>query len=319
MSTSDWLCANQQYLIASLASVRAALQRYADNSAEPVSPPEWDAGLPKPALDALCLSFGLSAFERSVLLLCAGVELDSSIAPLCATAQGEPTRTYPTFGLALAAFVDTAHWSALGPSAPLRRWRLIEVSGGSSLTLAPLRVDERVLHYLVGVTQLDERLLGVVEPLHEHGTLVASHAALAEQIMRAWSRGEHSTMPVVQLCGDDSDSKRAVAAYTSAQMGLNLHQLPALHIPTDAREQEALMRLWEREAALSNSALLLDCDDADASDAARAHAIQRVMEQTLGALIVSTRERRRVQRPTLTLDVRKPDAAEQQQVWQYTL
>ncbi|MCA1554015.1 MAG: ATP-binding protein, partial [Chloroflexi bacterium] len=117
MSTSEWLSANQQYLIASLATVRAALQRYAAQQVEPAPAPEWDAELPASALDPLCQSFGLSAFERSVLLLCAGIELDSSFAPLCATAQGDPTRTYPTFSLALAAFADTAHWSALAPSA----------------------------------------------------------------------------------------------------------------------------------------------------------------------------------------------------------
>ena len=37
------------------------------------------------AIDALAAIFGLSAFERDVLLLCAGVELDSALADLCAT------------------------------------------------------------------------------------------------------------------------------------------------------------------------------------------------------------------------------------------
>ena len=47
-----------------------------------------------------------------MVLLCAGIELDSTVAPLCAAAQGDPARAYPTFSLALAALPE-AHWSAL--------------------------------------------------------------------------------------------------------------------------------------------------------------------------------------------------------------
>ena len=65
-----------------------------------------------PALETLCRRSGLSPFERDVLLLCAGVELDSRFAPLCAAAQGDPARPYPTFSLALAALPEP-HWSAL--------------------------------------------------------------------------------------------------------------------------------------------------------------------------------------------------------------
>ena len=55
----------------------------------------------------------------------------------------------------------------------------------------------------------------------------------------------------------------------------------------NALELEGVIRLWRREAALSASALLLDCDDVDSNDAARAAAIDRVAEQMTGHLIVS--------------------------------
>src|SRR5207237_5877040 len=119
---------------------------------------------PAPALGILCATFALSRFERDLILLCAGIELDSTFAPLCAAAQGDPSRTYPTFSLALAALPD-AHWSALSPEGPLRRWRLIEIGAGPAFTVAPLRIEERVLHYLTGISHLDERLAGMVEPI----------------------------------------------------------------------------------------------------------------------------------------------------------
>jgi hypothetical protein len=113
------------------------------------------------ALDALMRTFGLSDFERDILVLCAGVELDASFASLIAS---EARGGVPTFGLALAALSD-AHWSAISPGAPLRAWRLVEVVGMGPAASAPIRIDERVLHYLTGVNHLDSRLRGIVQPL----------------------------------------------------------------------------------------------------------------------------------------------------------
>ncbi|MDQ1262894.1 MAG: hypothetical protein QG575_2075, partial [Euryarchaeota archaeon] len=100
-----------------------------------------------PSLDIVCRSFGLSGFERDLLLLCAGVELDSGFASLLAQFAGGIPHSYATFGLALAV-LENAHWSALSPASPLRRWRLIEVDEGRTLTSSPIKIEERVLHYL---------------------------------------------------------------------------------------------------------------------------------------------------------------------------
>lgn len=73
------------------------------------------------ALDSLATVFGLSLFEHNIVLMCAGMELDSTFDSLCAAVQGD-LRPFPTFSL------PWAHWSALAPDAPLRYWHLIEVS-----------------------------------------------------------------------------------------------------------------------------------------------------------------------------------------------
>src|SRR5258708_32233454 len=100
----------------------------------PVAPlgdtsPSESGMTPPPALEQLCAAFGLSPFERQVLLVRAGADLEGAFAGLCAAAPGDPARAYPTFSLALATF-DEPHWSALSPEAPLRFWRLID--GGRS-------------------------------------------------------------------------------------------------------------------------------------------------------------------------------------------
>ncbi|HKT38142.1 MAG TPA: ATP-binding protein, partial [Ktedonobacterales bacterium] len=156
-----WQSANQRYLMASLERVRAALERHAirrrattdeaaatDAAPESAAPPKMTGARPA-AIQRLAELFGLSPFERDVLLLCAGIELDGRFPALCASAHGDAARPWPTFGLALAA-LDDPHWSALLPQSPLRRWRLVELTSGGAITTAALRIDEAVLHYLTG-------------------------------------------------------------------------------------------------------------------------------------------------------------------------
>ena len=109
---------------------------------------------PPPAIVNICRLFGLSHFERSILLLCAGVELCGEFAKLCAEIQGSPNYKYATFALSLATLPEP-HWSALLPTSPLRFFRLIELYNDTfapSLTSSPLKIDERVLHYLTGIS-----------------------------------------------------------------------------------------------------------------------------------------------------------------------
>ncbi len=300
----SWIEANQRYLMAALDGVRAALEGRAaaepSAAAEEMSPPS--------ALETLCKLFGLSSFERAVLLMCAGSQLDSKFASVCANASGDPRRDYPTFSLALATLPE-AHWSALSPDAPLRRWRLIELRSGSDLTHCPLHIDERVLHFLTGVAHLDQRLAGIVEPALPVSDLVASHRAIAQGIVATFRNGP--PWPVIQLCGGDASAKRAVATAACSAAGMNLHVLPAQVLPNDAREVELLVRLWEREAALATSALLVEFDETEDQ-----FAQVRFIERVGGALFVASRDRLRLRhRASISFDVAKPTSEEQQALW----
>lgn len=336
ITNHNWHEANQKYLIASLAVVREALERYADRispktgedrSADPQSGTSQQAlkeaadRLPTPsALETLCRTFGLSPFERDILLLCAGMELDSKFAFLTAALSGESSRGVPTFSLALSALPDP-HWSALSPTAPLRYWRLIEVREGTALTLSPLRIDERILHYLAGVQHPDERLMGIIEPLQKTGDLIPSHRKVVDRIGSIWSQSPRaSALPVVQLCGDEVASKRDIAAVACVKMGMNLSVISAHVIPSNAAELASLIRLWEREAVLSSSALFVDCDRFDATDAGRNFSLLRLIEWIQGAVIVATRERlRSLHHPIISIEVRKPNSREQRSVWEERL
>jgi AAA+ superfamily predicted ATPase len=302
---TGWLELNQRYLMAEVARVRRALAQNADVAADlpPAAEPslaDFAGGTP-PASVRLTEAFGLSPFERDVLLLCAATELDGSVAPLCAHAAGDLARPYPTFGLALAVLAEP-HWSALAPVAPLRRWRLIELvnAGFEPLANTRLRIDERVLHHLAGLDYLDERLTATAKavmstdvPTPEQAELVAALTA------RQRSPDSPAT---IQLCGDDRLGKRAVAAAACRATGGSLYELAADDLPANAQEREVLARLWEREAVLSGAALLLDTDGSDASPSAAAFA-----GELNSPLFIAGREPLHVTaRETARFDVNRP-------------
>ena len=318
-AATAWAEANQRYLTAALDLVRAALERHLRTGDDPRAQEREQAlaraaaALPAPsALEVLSETFGLSPFERDLLLLCAGTELDASIAALCASAHGEVARASATFGLALAALPDP-HWSALVPAAPLRRWRLVEIGHGTALTDSPLRIDERVLHYLAGVQHLDERLADLVEPLVPPGELPASQGAVVAELLRSWTGSGGTGWPLIQLCGPDTEASRGVAAAACARRGLVLHGLPADAVPAALADQETLRRLWERESLLGGSALLVD---AAAVDAAHLASLGRFLDRVGGPVLLAVEEPlRTLRRPALLLDVRRPTAAEQHALW----
>src|SRR5262249_7756057 len=153
-----WSAANQHCLMAELAVLGRLLRREGSDAPELQSLGEARAAMPAlSALDTLCAMFGLSEFERRIVLLCAGVELDGQFAARCAASPGSGGKPWPSFGLALASFPDP-HWDALANNRPLRRWGLVETSGNEPLVSNPLRIDERILFFLTGVSHLDERL-----------------------------------------------------------------------------------------------------------------------------------------------------------------
>jgi AAA+ superfamily predicted ATPase len=124
----------------------------------------------------------------------------------------------------------------------------------------------------------------------------------------------------VQLCGSDVVSKRSLAGVACGLLGWNLHIMAADVMPIHANDMAELIQLWEREAILSNSALLLDCDEIDSNDLARENAIARMIENYRQPLIVTSRDRRHPrQRPFVTFDVTQPTPAEQRFLWQNAL
>lgn len=277
---------------------------------------------PPPALILLSHRFGLSRFERETLLLCAAMELDTRIPMLCARAQGDPQRPYPTFALALALFDEPA-WDLLSPERPLRFWRLIEINQPAAvpLTASPLRADERIVNYLKGLNYLDDRLTPFLAPFDvtPNHQLPPSQTTAVELAVRYLEQAAgDGPPPIIQLLGVDTMSKQLVAQETAVALQLQLYRLPAELLPAPVDELETLTRLWQRENILLPIALYLDAHDVDDPTSSDSHSppLQRFLTRSYGAIFLGTRE----VRPGLgtnaaAVDVDKPTPAEQQAVW----
>ncbi|MEP6861388.1 MAG: AAA family ATPase [Deltaproteobacteria bacterium] len=281
---------------------------------EPSEAPLADESAPLPStLTALTATFDLSDFERDVIVICAGVELDDELARLVAEVAGDPRRGF-TFAMALDV-LPGANWRALTPSGPLRRFGLVELSTGHRVMRAPLAIDERVLHYLAGASCFDERLVGLVEVMAavEPEDMPASHRALLPKLTGAWS-SPTSPHAIVQLCGREYASMAALAAAAAGQLGIQVLRLRATDVPTAAAERERMVRLCEREAGLTVSALYIDFDDRD--DAETQRAVASFVEVVRAPVFVGCREPLRVpRRAVVQVDVAPPGPSEQLQLW----
>jgi hypothetical protein len=224
MSADDrlraWTTANQALLAAEFGVWKARLGEVDGNGVDATDADAADAAeadaqaalhaargaMPARApIDTLTDAFALSAFERSLLLLVAGAEMDAELADLCGHAVGQPQHPWATFGLALNLLPDP-HWSALARTQPLRRWRLIEFDADAALVTARLRLDERVLHYLAGMNLMDARLLPLLRAVSPPLRMAASHEALAQAVAR-------------QLAGPEEMAQKEMAQEGTAQEG----------------------------------------------------------------------------------------------------
>ena len=325
---NTWYEANQSYLAAALSEVRMRLEssfeggeagRTQETDTVPYSSAAWGFSQP-PALEQLCSSFELSGFERDLLLLCAGVEMDARLAEFYVTAH-HGNRHLPTFSLALRALPE-AHWSALSPARALRYWQLIEVLPADTLVSSPLRINERILHYLAGISAVDERLQGLVRPVPLPGPLPSSYSETAHRIATLWAEASADKdgsiagpkLPIIELWGNEPDAKRMIASTAAALLNLRLYVLNAQNLPqTYTAETDLLLRLWEREAVLTESALLVEADERDD----RVSGVQtQLLEAVDSPIILSTnRPHASLGRPRAAFHTGKPTRREQAEIW----
>ncbi|MBS1144030.1 MAG: family ATPase [Proteobacteria bacterium] len=315
----DWTLANQQLLVAEFERLKerlrlpsAAASAATTGGAEKIAAAR-QAIRGESAIDWLCTAFGLSEFESDLLLLCAGTEMDADLARICAEAQGDPLRPWPTFGLALAALASP-HWSALTPQRPLRRWRLLDLDDRMGLSAGRLRIDERVLHFLVGINELEPRLAHLLRPARALPRQAGMHADTTHEVVATLkSARENGALPVIVFEGDDPAAHEDIAARVAEALGLNCLSIQSADIPANAEERAALITLWQREATLLGTALLVILDNA--AD----HAANAFLERVGGVCLVSSQTAPSLHAGTRRFTVDKPSSHDRRQLWMDSL
>ena len=315
MTPPAWQAVNDEYLTAALAWLRDRLS--AEPGQDEPAGAFWEMASPDgtmpPALELLGDALGLSRFERLVLLLCVAMELDRDMAECCTEASGQ-TAAFPTFALALGALPDPS-WDVVSPYRPLRYWRLIEIHqhAGQPLALSRLRADERIVNYVRGLNDLDDRLEYLVRPVPSllGRPLPPTQEAAVGQVLGAWTG--KVVPPVVALVGRDPAVLRGIAAEVASRLGLALFELPLDRLPSPRAEVGPLLRLWRRETLLQPMALYLDASEMRPEEAT---AVSGLLSELDGAVLMGCREPWPVpERALRIVEADRPTPAEQEDLW----
>ncbi|MCF6260635.1 MAG: ATP-binding protein [Gammaproteobacteria bacterium] len=335
---ANWMANNDRHLAATVAWIHLRLERLAAHTDDKKNPSTPDnatieqahqkkvkrenSELP-PALTLLGNALGLSEFDRHVLALCVAMELNTQTASLCANAQDNLDKPYPTFALAFALF-DDPDWGALSPHSPLRYWRLLEINqpGAQPLTGAALVADERIVNYLKGLNYLDDRLTPLIDPIRSDSTgnqqtnqsLPPSQQQKLDTIISCLQySGNTEGAPIIELVGHDSASKRLIATRIATASGVNLQTMSLKNLPGQIGDFETFTRLWQRECLLMPLALYIDINGATDSEKAL---LKRFLERSRDVVFLDVEDSNiDITRQRLSVEINKPTPEEQQQLW----
>jgi hypothetical protein len=261
----DWSERNQQWLVSALARLRKRLEAHtetpASSDAERADSVNVDAAPDfEPALVHCARLFALSPFERELLLLLTGLELDHGIRGAVAALNGG-SFTHVSFSLALE-MLTQPHWDALSPDAPLRHWRMAEPEPMMLLVRAPLRLDERILHFITGIAASDARLHGVAHRL-EPAAADTTDLALAQRVAQGLTaRGDPRRIVILNGGAADPSARREVALAAVGELGRPALWIAAHHLPSDPGELATIARHVDREAALTGAVPVLSVEGA---------------------------------------------------------
>lgn len=223
-------------------------------------------------LHRLQRTFGLSAYERDLLLICLLPELDARYRRLYSYLMDDASRSRATVELVTALLApmqcDAAQsLAALHHSAPLRMHRLAIVEGGTEASEPPtqrsVRLDDRIESFLAGSDLLDGRLVGIAAftpPTNPETTAETANgrppAGALQAVTKLWRRQHARGSGMTLLLHGPPGSGRAAAGAALAQVTgtalLVVDVTKALESPVD---WETTVALCFREAQLQGGGL----------------------------------------------------------------
>jgi hypothetical protein len=226
------------------------------------------------SLHQLARIFALSPFEVQVVVICLAPELDRKYDRLYAYVQDDITRKRPSVDLVLSLLCDTQaeRWRArhaFSVAAPLFRAGILHMlddhqsPSGSSDLARFIRLDPRILNFLLENNSVDDRLAGITTiyrpelPIDHILVEPAVKARLLNLTRRHFSaRPADRRRLVVYLHGPYGVGKRDLALGICGQLSCSMLHLDLELLLAEA-EVETLLRLAFREGLLLQVALYL--------------------------------------------------------------
>lgn len=228
-----------------------------------------------PSLRRLAALFGLSPFEVRALVICLAPELRRRYDRIYAYLQDDITRRRPSVDLVLDLLCETEaeRWTTsvlLSPGAPLLRSGLLETvedpgsPSGSSGLAQFLRLDPRILRFVLGQGALDARLADLARV---HGTGAPPGEPVVDPEVadpliayaRRWCSDPtaHRPRTVLHLHGAAGAGKQELALAVCGALGRPMLSVDARQLASRAAEAEHLLRLALRESLLLQAPLYL--------------------------------------------------------------
>lgn len=221
-------------------------------------------GLRLPLVE-LAQRFVLSACETDLLFACIAVELDRRYERVYGFLHDDMSRKLASPGLALGLYCDTLleqleARELLSPQSALRHYRLIEVmEEGGTLPWASraMRIDPRILAFVLGQTDLDARIARYVTVLGTAGTAAAAPLEWVKRIADELSAVPQRNKPLVYLHGERHAGADSMVGSAAQALGLEVLAVDAECLLEPGVDVELLLFALFREALLSQSALFL--------------------------------------------------------------
>ena len=220
--------------------------------------------------------FGLTPFDTGVLLVCLAPELDLKYERLYAYLQDDVTRKRPTIDLIFRLFCETMGQRAqararFAGQAPLFENQLVslngEDNGSQSFLSRPLKLDERVVRYLLEIDALDEAIAPfshVIAPSSalEDVLLPEEHkanlAAIFESMARFGEAPGNDGVRGLVLHGPPGVGKKYAAEALCGSAGLDLLVADLAYLPVNASSLKALIGRVFREALIRGAAVYIE-------------------------------------------------------------
>lgn len=202
-----------------------------------------------PAAVVLGGKLRLTPFETWTLILAAGMDMDAPLAAMMRKMGG-----HLSFDLCCR-WLPGAHQDAFAPEAPLRRLQLLHVP--ADWQTGPLKVQERVLNYLLGQTCQEPRLV----PYYlGHARPGLPFSALQGRISRieAWVKGEVGKGLALVLAAEPQADLAACLHHAANANDYRLIRLDPAILQSDREALSHLVGLLHREVLLERVIFYLE-------------------------------------------------------------